>query len=254
MDNRAQGAEPDIIGIDKPNTSSAPAAILWITFVLALGLTVFFYMASRSAINLVDAKESAKNDIITELNSPAYQSVEEKANSFKEAFDILNNLVNSRAPKKEILDELTQKFTNDVIIKNFAIGADGSLTLDGATGSYRQVADFMVGLQQYKRVSAARLNTVSLDESDEADPKVKVLFSITAKIDLAKEKPVEAAPVAETPSEPSPDDSAVEDSSSLPADDASSADSSLGDSYDSYDSYENSLSPADAAYSTEGGI
>lgn len=192
MDTRANSPEPNIIGIDKPNTSSAPTAILWITFVIALGFTVFLFMASRSTHNALVAKEAQKTEIQDQLSSTAYTEVATKASSFKDAFDVLNKLTLEKQPKKEIFDELYKHFTNDVIVKNLSWSSEGFLGIDAATSSYRSAADFMTALKNYKRISEVKLTSASLDSGDGVAENQKVVFSITAKLDTAKEKPVVA--------------------------------------------------------------
>lgn len=193
MDTRAKGPEPDIIGIDKPNNSSAYSAILWITFVVALGATVFLFMLSRSTQNALAVKQQAKNEIESQLASPAYTEVEKKANAFKEAFDILTTLSTQKMSKKDLLTELFQNFTNDVTVKNLTLNEDGGLTIDAATYSYRSAADFMTALKNYKRVSEVRLIAASVDTTDGVAASQKISFSISAKVDTEKEQPAAAA-------------------------------------------------------------
>lgn len=250
MDTNAGSPMPEIIGMDKPNTSSAPTAILWITFVLALGLTIFLYMASRSALNAVEARTAQRDDLISELQSPSYAETEEKTTAFKQAFDILNTLATQRAPKKEILDSLYQNFTKDVYIRNLSISETGTSAIEGATGSYRSVADFMVALKQNKRVKSVSLGTVSIDSAEGVADNMRVVFSLTVKLDLAKQ----STSVLDTTSAPEADSAAT---SAVPADagsevsDSEMTTTSPDATTDSYGYSE--VSPSDAA-NLEGGL
>jgi len=187
MDTSSQAAAPSMIGMDKPKSNAAPTIILWITFVLSLAALIYLFIAGRSMANLVLSRTSDKDQLVSELSSPSYTDIETRANSFKQAFTALSSLSATRKPKSEVLPDLYKNFTKDVKIKNVAISADGTLTVDGTTASYRSVADFMMGLKSYSKISDVKLGATSLNTAEGVSAKEKVLFSVSAKLDLSKE-------------------------------------------------------------------
>lgn len=172
--------------VDNKSKSSLSTTILWITFVLSLIATIFFYMQSTSLANSVVESEQTRDEIVTQLASPSYVQIEEKATAFKNAYSILSEINTTRLPKKELLTELYTYFTKDVAIRNIAISDDGTLTIDGNTASYRAVADFMVGLASYERISDLTLGTVATLNTKDIPLNKAVIFSLTSKIDLKK--------------------------------------------------------------------
>lgn len=187
MDTSPVAQAPSMIGMDKPKSNAAPTVILWITFVLSLGVLVYLFIVGRSQANLVASRASDKTQLVSELSSPSYTDIETRANSFKQAFTALSSLSAARKPKSEVFPELYNNFTKDVKINNVALSSDGTLTVDGTTASYRSVADFMMGLKSYSKISDVKLGTTSLNTSEGVSAKEKVLFSVSAKLDLSRE-------------------------------------------------------------------
>lgn len=166
--------------------SPAPAAILWITFILTVLITGYFWLIDYSNVKAISEKESEKNQVVTQLNTPENKEVEEKANNFKTAFTDLSTLTSQQLTKKDLLTALYGYFTKDVTLNTIAITQEGELQLDGATGSYRQVADFMLGLSGYNRLSEISLKSVALSTTENVSADQKIVFTITANIDTTK--------------------------------------------------------------------
>ena len=222
--------------VDKGNRpSAAPAAILWITFIVALLGTFFLFFQSKSVQNNVTERESNRDAIVTQLSSNAYVDIETKANTFKKAFEVFSSISSTLKPKKELMDELYTHFTKDVKINNLAISNDGTLQIDGYTASYRCVADFMTGLKAYNRISSVSLGSVSVNESDDDNQiaeNQRISFSVTAILDTKKEV---TKAVTDTT-----DDSVSEENESESTNDYSSTS-------DSSDSLNSDVSTSDAA-------
>lgn len=189
MDTGPLSTPNTMIGMDRSNNSNGAGVLLWITFVIALSLMVYLFFANRSMANAVAEKQINKNDIIAQLSSPENVAIEDQANAFKGAFTILSEISANRLPKKDLLTELYGNFTKDVKVRNLALASDGTLTIDGSAASYRGVADFMVGLSAYRRASDVKLASVALSSDDKVAVKEKVVFSVTAKLNMAKAVP-----------------------------------------------------------------
>jgi len=197
MNDKLPGNAAVGISVDKNSGSKISTVLLWITFAVVLLATVFLYMQSRSVQNAVLDKEATRDEIVAQLATPSYVQIEEKANGFKEAYNILTQISGTQVPKKELLTELYKYFTKDVFIRNLSLSSDGSLVVDGDTGSYRAVADFMTALKSYERVSNIALGSVSVAGGEGVAANKSVSFTVNCKVDTAKKAPV----VEETPLE-----------------------------------------------------
>lgn len=167
--------------------SIAPSVLVWMAFVIALALTGYFWLMDYSNVKNITEKENEKNQITAQLSSAANKDAEDQAQGFSTAFSELSNLIANSVPKSTILTELYANITKDVKISTIALSSEGGLSLNGATGSYRQAADFMLGLKSDKRVSNLVLKSVALDTGDGVAANQKVKFSISADIQMAKE-------------------------------------------------------------------
>lgn len=186
MNDQFAGNTAPGISVSKNSNPYISTTLLWITFAVVVLATVFLYLQSRATQNAVLDKEATKDEIVSQLSSPSYVAVEQKANGFKEAYNILAKISGTEMPKKELLNELYTYFTKDVFIRNLSLSADGSMVLDGETASYRAVADFMTALKSYKRISAVSLANVSLSSGEGVATNKSVSFSVSCKIDTAK--------------------------------------------------------------------
>lgn len=197
MNDKLPGNAAVGISVDKNSGSKISTVLLWITFAVVALATVFLYMQSRSVQNAVLDKEATRDEVVAQLSTPSYIQIEEKANGFKEAYNILTQISGTQVPKKELLTELYKYFTKDVFIRNLALSADGSLVVDGDTGSYRAVADFMTALKSYERISNITLGSVSVANGEGVASNKSVSFTVNCKLDTAQK----AAVAEETPIE-----------------------------------------------------
>ncbi len=173
--------------MDGSKKSSKAPVVLWLTFGISLIATIMLLMLSKSVENSVKEKQLTRDELISQLQSPSYSQIETKANTFKTAFDIFSQISNSQITKKDLLAELYKYTTKDVAIQNLLISSDGVLQLDGATSTYRNVADFMIALKSYNRVSEVSVGGISRSQSSDQDAKKMVTFSVTAKINVKKD-------------------------------------------------------------------
>lgn len=173
--------------------SIAPSVLVWLTFVMVVALTAYFWLMDYSNSKSIEEKNNEKNQITAQLESASNKEAEEKAAGFSSAFTELSDLVNNSVSKATLLTELYATFTNDVKISTIALSSEGGLSLDGATGTYRQVADFMLGLKTNKKVSNISLKNVALNEDEGVVANQKISFSISADIQMTKEQEAVAA-------------------------------------------------------------
>ena len=167
--------------------SIAPSVLVWMAFVIALALTGYFWLMDYSNVKSISEKENEKNQISAQLQSANNKEAEETAVGFSSAFTELSDLVSNSVPKATLLTELYATFTKDVKISTLALSTEGGLSLDGATGTYRQVADFMLGLKTNKKVSNIVLKSVSMSTEEGAAANQKIAFSISADVQMTKE-------------------------------------------------------------------
>ena len=170
--NQSKGASP------------VPSVLIWLSFIITLVVTGFFWLSDYSNVKAVNEKESEKNSIVSQLNSESNKRVEEEALNFQSAFTQLSTLVTNQVSKASFLTELYTHITRDVKISSISLSAEGDLGIDGATGSYRQVADLMLGLKGYSKLSDISLKSVAVSNEEGVPLDQKITFSISAKADL----------------------------------------------------------------------
>ena len=170
------------------NKSSAaspiPSILVWLTFILTVAATGFFWMSDYSNTKAIAAKEAEKNSIVSQLNSESNKKVETEALNFKNAYQQLSTLITSRVSKVDFLNQLYTHMTKDVKITTISLSADNELAIDGGTATYRQVADLMLGLKGYSKLSDFALKNVGLSTEIGVPSNQIVNFSITAKVDF----------------------------------------------------------------------
>lgn len=206
--NDSQSMSSPVFMQDK-GVSPIPSIIVWVTFALALFLTIFYWMSDYSNVKSIAEKESEKNSIVSQLNSENNRDAEDQANGFKLAFSRLSALVKQDSSKIDFLNELYSHLTRDVKISTLSLSAENELGMDCLTGSYRQVADFVLALEGFSKLSNISLNNVS--KTTESG----VSFSVSAKANTA---PV-AETTAETPADTAPADT-LDTAADVPVDSA----------------------------------
>jgi Tfp pilus assembly protein PilN len=171
---------------DKKKFNFTPLSV-WGGFALAVLFMVYLLVAKSGLSSTIADLETQRTDIQSQLESPSYVDTEKQILAASSAVNTLTEIKDKEISKKTLLDEIYSHITNDVKITSIAVGSDGSLAVDGATGSYRSVADLIMALKSYERVSDLKLASVAVSDEEGISAKEKVVFTITAKIDLTKE-------------------------------------------------------------------
>jgi Tfp pilus assembly protein PilN len=161
------------------------ALLCWITALLAIVVTLFFWWISKNQKDALATKMSEKDSLVQQLASPTYADIEKRAQEFKSSVAQLKTAYGDKYSYSEFLPQLYTKLTKDTELTSFAITTDGTLSFSGTTTSYRSVADFVVALKSWETLQNVDLTSVSenLDQG-----KITTLFSVSAKIDKTKQK------------------------------------------------------------------
>lgn len=178
---------------DGSRKSVAPSAFVWLTFVMTLVITVFFWLSDWGNVKSISEKENEKNQIVAQLSTESNKAAEEQALGFVTAFTELNNLTANNIPKSTLLTELYTHFTRDVKISSLGLTSEGALSISGATGSYRQVADFMLGVTGFNKVSDVSLTNVALSDEEGVPTDQKITFTLSATMQVTKESATSAS-------------------------------------------------------------
>lgn len=172
--NKSSGASP------------LPSVLVWLSFAIVLIATGFFWLSDYSNVKAINEKENEKNSIVSQLDSANNKKIEEEAINFKNAFQELSTLTADQVSKASFLTALYTHLTRDIRITSISLSSEGEFGLDGATGSYRQVADLMLGLKTYDKLSEISLKKVAVSTEEGVETNQKIVFSISAKADLTK--------------------------------------------------------------------
>lgn len=171
------------------------SALIWLSTICAVLITVFFWWQSRNVAEAVVSKQTEKSSIIADITSPGNVEVEKKAANFKAAVNALKEAKSEKYSNSQFLKDMGTKVTTDVSIESMTLSVDGVVNLNGKTGTYRSVADLMLALKSWDSLSGVDLSSVSMQEG--TDKKIYVVFAISAKLDKTKVPAVkEIAPVS----------------------------------------------------------
>lgn len=165
-------------------SSPVPNILVWLAFALVLIATGFFWLSDYSNVKAISEKESEKNAVLGQLNSADNKKIETEATNFKNSFQQLSTLVTKKVSKADFLNQLYTHLTRDVKITSISVSSENELGLDGATGSYRQVADLMLGMKGFDKLSEVSLKNVAVSTEDGVPSNQKIVFSITAKVNF----------------------------------------------------------------------
>lgn len=160
---------------------------VWVGFFIALLFTGFIWFSNNSLKKEIASKENEKSQAVAILNLAENQKVVSDVLGVKEVISILSDVSTNQSTKKQVLDGLYTYITKDVKVSTISMAADGTIGLDGATSSYRAVADLMLALKSYKKVSALELKNVSVSTDASTNPAERAIFSFTFKLDMTKE-------------------------------------------------------------------
>lgn len=167
---------------DHPSFNFA-IAIAWLVAVCAVLIVIFFWWLNRDTENSLLAKQKEKSSIIAEITSPGNIDIEKRAANFKSAVSALKEAEKEKFDMSKFMTDFYTKITNDVVVTSITVGGDGTVNLNGKTGSYRSVADLAMALKSWSALSAVDIGSVSLQE--EKDGTVNVVFAVSAQVDKA---------------------------------------------------------------------
>lgn len=173
------------VGFKEQSSFNFAVLITWLAAAFSILAVLFFWWMNRNLTDSLSQKTTEEQNIIQQITSQG--DTEKKANDFKLS---VNQLKSAYAEKYSFTAFTTQfytKITNDVILTNMAIAADGTLSISGTTTTYRSVADLMVAMKSWD--SLTNIDLLSVATSVESG-KVETTFSISAKIDKTKQKSV----------------------------------------------------------------
>lgn len=206
--------------------------IVWLSFVVAVLFLGFIWFSNASLKTTISEKQSEKNSADATLALAENQKVINDVTGLKNVISILSQVSTQQESKKKVLDNLYLYFTKDVHISTIALTSDGTASLDGTTASYRTVADFMLALKSYDKVSNLQLKSVSMSTAEDAPPNEKVTFSVSFKLDTTKE--VTTASSTSSSATSSSAETEISDSTSTSTTSSVTTDSSGSDSSSTY--------------------
>ncbi|MFA4996176.1 MAG: PilN domain-containing protein [Patescibacteria group bacterium] len=165
------------------STFNVPVALTWIVAVFSVVATLFFWWMNRNLSASLVEKNSEKDTVFQQISSQG--DIEKKATNFKSAVSQLKAAYSEKFSISTFNSDFNKKITNDVKLTNLAVTAEGNLSINGTTKSYRFVADLMVALKDWDTLTDVELLSAATDVSDGA---ATTSFSISAKIDKTKQK------------------------------------------------------------------
>lgn len=157
-----------------------PLFICWIVAAMALMGTLYLWWISQNETEILKDKKAKLQEINQQLATPSNVELEKKANAFKSSVTELKSAFEKRYSYTVFLNELYQKTTTDVQLKSVSVSEDGSVSLTGVTDSYRSVADLMIVLGAWDKISNLDLASVSMSIAENRKP--EVTFSISSKL------------------------------------------------------------------------
>lgn len=155
-------------------------AISWLVALCAVAISAFLWWLNMDTKTTVQERQKQKDAIISEITSPANVEIEKKAANFKSAVNSLKKAQSEKVSINTFLKHLYTKVTNDVVLTNITVTKEGTVSLNGTTGSYRSVADLIMALKSWPQVTNVDLKSVSMQENDKDT--VDYVFAVDAKL------------------------------------------------------------------------
>ena len=187
MEEKQTPDSQTVVEFEDRKRLNGSAFLVWVTFIISVVFAGFLWVSTSGLKNTISNKTDEKNNLISEIGSSKYTGVEDKANSINDAVTTLTSISNEKISTSKLLGGLYGYMTTDVKVTSLVISGDNSMSLDGATASYRQVADFVVALKSNKRISKVTLNSISVSDDGSTSANENVTFTVTGKIDRSSE-------------------------------------------------------------------
>ena len=203
------GKEEEFSSFDETEKFNFPVFLNWVTAILAIAGTVFFYLLSKDLGNKIAALSEEKQEVVSEMTSPTYAQVEKQAAAFKSAVTELEKAQKNRYPLNSFFPKFYGRLAKNVEVTNLVLSAEGKISISGKTKSYRAVADQLLILRDWKVDKKNVLSNVELLTVSEAikDEKTEASFSIIATLDKSVDLMEEDAVVSPVTTTETVDDS-----------------------------------------------
>lgn len=153
--------------------------ILWLVAAFAILATVYFWWNEKNLEGVLAEKNTEKNAVVMEVNSPSNIAIEKEAIDFKASVAALSAAYKTRYPVSTFLPDFYKKVNKDVVIDNLSITVNGSISISGTTTSYRSVAEQVLSFQTFTSLSGVDLASTAVSNSDGNQ---MVSFTITANL------------------------------------------------------------------------
>jgi len=160
--------------------------ISWISIALAIIGCISIWLLDTSVVQSKKQKQTQKDTLIQKVTSSEYADLDQKVSGLKSAYDEIHKDMNKTFYISEFLPSLYQYIDKDVQIKNISITNEGKLNIDGITDNYRSVADQMLALQTFPKLSKIELLSTSMNTTSSGSTEVPFVFS--ALIDESDEE------------------------------------------------------------------
>jgi len=159
--------------------------ILWLSAVVAISATVFFWFLNSSAAQDLADKTSQKTNAVAEISSPTYAALETRANQFQAAVNQLSTAAKSRFSMDKFLPLLYGQVNKNVVVSTLSVDDTGKVSFSGTTNSYKSAAQQVATLKNWKINEVNVVTAATLDSESESVESgvVLVTFSISATVD-----------------------------------------------------------------------
>ncbi|PIS07842.1 hypothetical protein COT78_01225 [Candidatus Berkelbacteria bacterium CG10_big_fil_rev_8_21_14_0_10_43_13] len=164
---------------------SISGLLLWLSAIIAISATVFFWFLNSSATQDLADKTSQKDDAVAEISSPTYAALETRANQFQSAVNQLSTASKSRFSMDNFLPLLYGQVNKNVVVTTLSVDDTGKVSFSGTTDSYKSAAQQVATLKNWKIDEKNVVTTATLDSESESVESgvVSVTFSISATVD-----------------------------------------------------------------------
>ena len=188
MEEEKTPANQTVVEFEDKKRFNLPAFLVWITFIISSVFLGYLWIGKRGLDTVVVEKTEEKVALTSQVSSTKYAGIEKEAGSVKDAVETLSSIANDKIKTSELLTDIYSYLTSDVVVTSFSVGESGSVSLDGATGSYRQAADFIVAVKSNKRITNVELKTIFISTDAEVSASEKIIFSMTGSLDKSVEE------------------------------------------------------------------
>jgi len=174
----------DSLTISDRGKANVAGLLLWLSAVVAIGMTVFFWFLNQSVAQDLADKTIEKDQVVAEISSPTYAALESRANQFQAAVNKLSTATKDRFSMEKFLPLLYAKINKNVVISDLSVDDSGKISFSATTDSYKSAAQQIETLKSWEIGGNKVATTVTLDsESESVDTAVVVSFSVSATID-----------------------------------------------------------------------